>query len=119
MSTISYILTLFVAAEFFYIMILQTFATTSNKTSNLFKMSKAALKQENLNTLMKNQDVYNGLLGLLLLYALFLSNHATELISCILIYMILVALYGALTSQKSILLKQGGLPIIALMSLLF
>ena len=119
MSILSIILVLLVAAEFFYIMVLQTFATTSDKTSNLFKMTKQALQQDNLKTLMKNQGVYNGLLGVFLLYALFFSNNAKELVACILVYMIIVAIYGAVTSQKSILLKQGGLPILALISLLF
>ncbi|MGW8016099.1 DUF1304 domain-containing protein [Staphylococcus xylosus] len=119
MSIISIILVLLVAAEFFYIMALQTFATTSDKTSNLFKMTKQALQQDNLKTLMKNQGIYNGLVGVFLLYALLFSNNAKELIVCILVYMIIVAIYGAVTSQKSILLKQGGLPILALISLLF
>ena len=119
MTIVSFILVLLVAIEFLYIMVLQTFATTSSKTSKLFKMPKEALQTNHLNTLMKNQGVYNGLLGLLLLYLLFFSEHAKAFIACILIYMIVVAMYGALTSQKSILLKQGGLPILALISLLF
>ncbi|MCC8989462.1 MAG: DUF1304 family protein, partial [Staphylococcus sp.] len=32
---------------------------------------------------------------------------------------IIVAIYGALTSQKAIIIKQGLLPILALLSLLF
>ena len=119
MSTLSFILTLFVAIEFLYILVLQTFLTTSKKTSQLFKIEQQVFQQDKLKTLMKNQGVYNGLLGVFLLYALFFSNNAKELLACILVYMIIVAVYGAVTSQKSILLKQGGLPILALISLLF
>ena len=105
MSTLSFILTLFVAIEFLYI--------------QLFKIEQQVFQQDKLKTLMKNQGVYNGLLGILLLYGLFFSDHPRELIISILIYMILVALYGAITSQKTILLKQGGLPILALISFIF
>lgn len=71
MSTLSFILTLFVAIEFLYILVLQTFLTTSKKTSQLFKIEQQVLRQDKLKTLMKNQGVYNGLLGILLLYGLF------------------------------------------------
>ena len=119
MSIVTVILVLLVAIEFIYIMILQTIKTTSLRTSKIFNIKQEELKQPKLKVLMKNQGVYNGLLGVMLLYALFFSHNPRELITCILIYIILVAVYGAITSQKSIILKQGGLPIIALISLLF
>lgn len=119
MSIVTVILVLLVTIEFLYIMILQTIKTTSLRTSKIFNIKQEELKQPNLKVLMKNQGVYNGLLGVMLLYALFFSHNPRELITCILIYIILVAVYGAITSQKSIILKQGGLPILALISLFF
>lgn len=119
MNIISTILTVLVAVLFFYIMYLETFATDSDSTSRVFNISKEELKRPNLNTLFKNQGVYNGLLGVALLYGSFISKNPKEIVGMLLVYIILVAIYGGLTSDKKIILKQGGLPILALISLFF
>ena len=75
MNIISTILIIFVALEFFYIMYLETFATTSRKTSETFNISVSKLKDKNIKVLLKNQGVYNGLIGVLLLYGLFFSSN--------------------------------------------
>ncbi|MBS3464434.1 DUF1304 family protein, partial [Staphylococcus aureus] len=67
MNIISTILIIFVALEFFYIMYLETFATTSRKTSETFNISIGKLKDKNINVLLKNQGVYNGIIGVLLI----------------------------------------------------
>ena len=109
MNIISIILTVLVAVLFFYIMYLETFATDSDSTSRVFNISKEELKRPNLNTLFKNQGVYNGLLGVALLYGSFISKNPKEIVGMLLVYIILVAIYGGLTSDKKIILKQGGL----------
>ena len=119
MNIISIILTLLVAVLFFYIMYLETFATDSDSTSRVFNIDKEELKRPNLNTLFKNQGVYNGLIGVGLLYGTFFSKNPKEIVGMLLIYIILVAIYGGVTSDKKIILKQGGLPILALITLLF
>ena len=119
MNIISIILTTLVAVLFFYIMYLETFATDSDSTSRVFNIDKEELKRPNLNTLFKNQGVYNGLLGVVLLYGSFISKNPKEIVGMLLVYIILVAIYGGLTSDKKIILKQGGLPILALISLFF
>ncbi|MDE7488068.1 DUF1304 domain-containing protein, partial [Streptococcus agalactiae] len=62
--------------------------------------------------------IYNGLIGLYLLYGLYISQNQ-EIVAIFLINVLLVAVYGALTVDKKILLKQGGLPILALLTFLF
>lgn len=119
MNIISIILTVLVAVLFFYIMCLETFATDSDSTSRVFNISKEELKRPNLNTLFKNQGVYNGLLGVALLYGSFISKNPKEIVGMLLVYIILVAIYGGVTSDKKIILNQGGLPILALITLLF
>ena len=77
---------LLTAALFGYIIYLETFATTS-PAARVFKPSQEQRSEPRFNVLMRNQGIYNGCIA--------------------------VAAYGALTSNKSILLKQGGLPILA------
>ena len=119
MNIISIILTVLVAVLFFYIMYLETFVTDSDSTSRVFNIDKEELKRPNLNILFKNQGVYNGLIGVGLLYGTFFSKNPKEIVGMLLVYIILVAIYGGLTSDKRIILKQGGLPILALISLFF
>ena len=119
MNIVSTILVVLVALLFFYIMYLEIFATESESTSRVFNIPQEELKRKNLNVLFKNQGVYNGLIGVGLLYGTFLSKNPKEIVGMLLVYIILVAIYGGLTSDKKIILKQGGLPILALISLLF
>ena len=61
--TIATILAVLTAAEFFYIFYLETLVPTSKKTSEVFKIPQDTLRQDTVKTLLKNQGVYNGLLG--------------------------------------------------------
>ncbi len=119
MSTLTSILVVLVALEFFYIMYLETIATSSDATSRVFNMTKDELNRPSVQTLFKNQGVYNGLIGVGLLYSVFISGASLELSRLLLVYIILVALYGSLTSDKKIILKQGGLAILAFITTFF
>lgn len=118
MSTLTIIIATLIALEHFYIMYLETLATQSNMTGKIFSMSKEELSYLPVIKLFKNQGVYNGLIGLFLLYGLYISQNQ-EIVAIFLINVLLVAVYGALTVDKKILLKQGGLPILALLTFLF
>ncbi len=112
MSTLTTVLAILVALEHLYIMFLETIATSSASTSRVFGISIDQLKSKTIATLLKNQGVYNGLIAVLLLVAVWQQDLLwTRLL---LGYVVLVALYGSLTSKPGIILKQGGLAILGL-----
>lgn len=118
MTVITTILAILTALELFYIMYLETIATTSEKTSKVFGMDREELERKSVNTLFKNQGIYNGLIAVLILLALFVFVSKTA-VMVLMGYIILVALYGSITSNPKILLMQGGLAILTLVSCLF
>mgnify|MGYP003533470376 FL=1 len=71
MNLVTIILGTMVALEFFFILYLETFATTSDKTSKVFNMEKEELERKSVKTLFKNQGVYNGLLAVLILLSIY------------------------------------------------
>ena len=117
-SGLTLVLGTLVALEFFYIMYLETFATRSRTTARVFNMTEQELARDSVSVLFKNQGVYNGLIGVGLLYGLFVSQ-SIEIVTMLLIYIVLVALYGSITSNKKIILTQGGLAILMLLSVLW
>ena len=112
MSTLITILAILVALEHLSIMLLETIATSSESTSRVFGISIDQLKSKTIATLLKNQGIYNGLIAVLLFVAVWQQDLLwTRLL---LGYVVLVALYGSLTSKPNIILKQGGLAILGL-----
>lgn len=85
MSMLSKFLVTLVAIEFFYIMYIETVRTDSDTTSRVFKMNKEELSRKSVQTLFKNQGVYNGLLGVGLLYGAYLSSAPKEITSMLLL----------------------------------
>ena len=118
MSVITKILAVLVALEFLYIFYLETIATSSEKTSKVFGMDVDELKRDSVNTLFKNQGVYNGLISVLILLAVFVFA-STAAVICLMVYIVAVALYGSVTSNPKIILMQGGLAILTLISCIF
>ena len=116
MSIMITILTALVALEFVYIFYLETLQTTSDATSRVFNMSVEALKNTNITTLFKNQGVYNLMIAVGLIFGLIIGSR--EVVGFLLFNIIVVAVYGGLTSQISIIWKQGGLAIITFLLLI-
>ena len=113
MNSISLIFSMLAALEHIYILYLETIITDSEKTSKVFGIEINELKSKTVSTLLKNQGVYNGLLSILLFISIFKSE--IFWIRLFLSYIILVAIYGGITSNPKIIFKQGGLAIIALL----
>lgn len=118
MNIIAKILATLTALEFIYIFYLETIATSSERTSKVFGMSTEELKRDSVNVLFKNQGVYNGLISVLILLAVFAFGSKAAVI-CLMCYIIAVALYGSFTSNPKIILMQGGLAILTLISSIF
>ena len=116
MSIMITILTALVALEFVYIFYLETLQTTSEATSRVFNMSVETLKNTNITALFKNQGVYNLMIAVGLIFGLIIGSR--EVVGFLLFNIIVVAVYGGLTSQISIIWKQGGLAIITFLLLL-
>lgn len=117
MSVITIVLALLVAAELLFIFYLEIIATTSPHTARTFSMTIDELSRPSVSTLFKNQGVYNGILAILLLVAALVIPSKTAVIA-LSASMVAVAAYGAATSDPKILLKQGLLPAVYLVSCL-
>ena len=113
MNVISLIFSILAALEHIYILYLETIITDSEKTSKVFGIEINELKTKTVSTLLKNQGVYNGLLSILLFISIF--RNEIFWIRLFLAYIIIVAIYGGITSNPKIIFKQGSLAIIALL----
>ena len=105
------------AIEHLYILFLETIFTTSSRTSKTFKIEEEKLKDKNVSTLLKNLGVYNGLIAILIIISIFLSIFREDKdnilwLRFLLGYIILVAVYGGISSDIKIIPKQGGLAIV-------
>jgi len=114
MESLSFIFVLFVAVEHIYILILEMFLWTKPRTLKVFGLSKK--DAETSKVLAANQGLYNGFLAAGLFWGLFHSNpifgEQIQLffLGCVLI----AAIYGGFTANKSIWLVQGLPALIAL-----
>lgn len=107
MSLITTILATIVALEHLYIFYLESITAQSDSTSRVFNMTKEELSRPSVTSLFKNQGIYNAFLALFLLYGLYIS-HNLEIVTIFVLFVIGVAVYGAVTANKKIILIQGG-----------
>ena len=120
MSIFSTILASLVALEALYIMQLEMFAS-KEKLENVFGLSKEYLSMEEARVSMKNQGLYNGLIGVGLLFSRFFFPVNSQFIgtTMFVIFVIIAAIYGWLSAKNiKILLLQGTPAILALLSLI-
>ncbi|AMS08617.1 DUF1304 domain-containing protein [Limosilactobacillus fermentum] len=120
MKFISDLLILIVAFEALFIMVLEMFFTQTKLARNAFDLSKEYLQQKEAKVSMANQGLYNGFIGIGIIISRFILPFDARNMALYLFigFVIIAALYGAVTANKKIILSQGLPAIIALIALL-
>ncbi|ENZ6785479.1 DUF1304 domain-containing protein [Neisseria gonorrhoeae] len=106
----STLLVLLVAAEYFYIAWLEMTQIPSEKAAETFKLPYEFMEQKQVQTLFGNQGLYNGFLGIGLVWSRFaVPDHAVYGATIpFLGFVLIAAAWGAFSSgNKGILVKQG------------
>ncbi|MEI5993474.1 DUF1304 domain-containing protein [Candidatus Enterococcus mansonii] len=118
MQIIPLIFAVIVALEHYYILYLEMFQTTSPAAQRSFGLDKEFLEDPRVQTLFKNQGLYNGFLATGILWGVFFASNSWSVVTFFIICVVVAAVYGGVTSSKSILLKQGVPAIITFITLL-
>ncbi|MGR5921505.1 DUF1304 domain-containing protein [Bacillus paranthracis] len=121
MEIIAAILVGIVALEHLFIMSLEMFFYEFKKSQNvLFKLPEHLEGDRNVAIMFANQGLYNGFLAVGLIWGLILGlNSIGYMVQLFFVMCVVVAaLFGGFTSNKSIIVKQGLPAILALIALL-
>lgn len=103
LALLGLVATLAVSAAHVGFMVLETFLWTAPAGRRIFAQSEEEAEQTKV--LAQNQGVYNGALAVLLAWAA-LSGQGPAVVA-ILIFVIVVGIYGAITAKPSILFVQA------------
>ncbi|WP_339147135.1 MULTISPECIES: DUF1304 domain-containing protein [unclassified Sutcliffiella] len=120
MEILAAILVGIVALEHLFIMILEIFFIDSKMAKRSFNLPKHLEGDRNVAVMFANQGLYNGFLAAGLIWGLILGfNSIGYMIQLFfLICVVVAAIFGGFTSNKSIIVKQGLPAILALVALL-
>ncbi|MGG2065458.1 MULTISPECIES: DUF1304 domain-containing protein [unclassified Bacillus (in: firmicutes)] len=120
MEILAAILVGIVALEHLFIMILEMFFIDSKVAKRSFKLPKHLEGDRNVAVMFANQGLYNGFLAAGLIWGLILGfnpiGHMIQLFFVICV--VVAAVFGGITSNKSIIVKQGLPAVLALVILL-
>ncbi|MFE9945235.1 DUF1304 domain-containing protein [Bacillus velezensis] len=109
-----------VALEHIFIMILEMFFINSKAAKRSFKLPKHLEGDRNVAVMFANQGLYNGFLAAGLIWGLTLGadpiGHMIQMFFVICV--VIAAIFGGFTSNKSIIVKQGLPAVLALIFLL-
>lgn len=120
MNILAMILLGVVALEHIVIMLLEMFFMESKMAKRSFKLPEHLQKDPNVKVMFANQGLYNGFLAAGLIWGLILgSNTVGYMIQLFFILCVLIAaVFGGVTSNKSIIIKQGVPALLALIALM-
>lgn len=108
-------LTLFVALEHFYFLILEMFLWTQPKTIKIFGLKSKELAEET-KVLAANQGLYNGFLSAGLVLSIIKND--TSLSMIFLSFVIIAGVYGAYSTKKIRLFYVQAVPAIITLGLI-
>lgn len=119
MSFIFILFPVLVALEAFYIMYLEMFGSIKAQ-AKAFEIDPKALIIPEVKTLLGNQGVYNGLLGLLIIATILVlpTPYETNLLLLEMAFVLIAAIYGGFTASRKIWLVQGLPAVVAILMLL-
>ncbi|MGM7683598.1 DUF1304 domain-containing protein [Cytobacillus sp. Hm23] len=120
MELFSIIFVLIVAFEHIYIMLLEMFYSTSRTAQKTFGVTKDVLEIPKVKILFANQGLYNGFLAAGLIWGLFFVPDSSKIMIQLffLICVIIASIFGAMTANKGIFIKQGTPAILAVIFIL-
>ncbi|WP_144500019.1 DUF1304 domain-containing protein [Bacillus pumilus] len=120
MNILAIILVGIVALEHLVIMLLEMFFMESKIAKRSFKLPEHLQKDPNVKVMFANQGLYNGFLAAGLIWGLILgSNTVGYMIQLFFILCVIIAaVFGGVTSNKSIIVKQGVPALLALIALI-
>lgn len=120
MDIIAAVLVGIVALEHVFIMILEMFFINSKVAKRSFNLPKHLEGDRNVAVMFANQGLYNGFLAAGLIWGLILGadpvGHMIQMFFVICV--VIAAIFGGFTSNKSIIVKQGLPAVLALIFLL-
>lgn len=112
MQLLAHIFTALVTLEHFYILYLEMFAIEGKNAKRIFGLTDDFIAQKKVKVMFANQGLYNGFLatGIIFGYAI----NQMPVVYFFLVCVIIAAIFGAITVNKGILVKQGLPAVLAL-----
>ncbi|MGY3742876.1 DUF1304 domain-containing protein [Leuconostoc inhae] len=115
---LAYFITGLVAVEAIGIMFIEIFGSPKQQ-AKAFDLDESFVKIPATKSLLGNQGIYNGLLGVLIFGTMFLLDGPQQILmlEMEMAFIIIAAIYGGLTATRKIILIQGLPAMIALIAL--
>ncbi len=120
MKLLSIILVSIVALEALFIMVLEMFLTQTPLARRAFDLSADYLAKKEARVSLANQGLYNGFIGVGIIFSLLVLSGEAQLQMLYFFdgFVIVAAIFGALTANKKILITQGLPAMLAMIALI-
>ncbi|OOF50313.1 hypothetical protein BKK54_06605 [Rodentibacter genomosp. 1] len=105
MEILAHILTALVALEHFYILYLEMFAIEGKTAKRIFGLTDEFVAQQKVKVMFANQGLYNGFLAAGIIFGYVIQQ--ISVIYFFLVCVVIAAIFGSITANKGILVKQG------------